>query len=170
MIVSHSLRVVLGICSLVALVGILWAIAAACDASGVRYLKWLVIGSILSMSLFMVARKFLRDVDTYRDALRAYARLKIDTIDLPSEFRFITHETTLADVSNRLGLASRVTELALPHCDGDVEHFMAHEYDLPYEAAVIVMPQRPFEPDDKIRAVSLRKRPNEDELFAPARS
>ncbi len=79
-------------------------------------------------------------------------------------FRFITHDTTLQQVIDRLGPASRVVELALRHRDGDTEHFKAHEYDLPYNAAVVVMPQRPSEAEDKIRAVYMRKAPADDWL------
>jgi len=147
----------------------MWVIAAACNAMGLPLVKWLFIGGVLAMVLFLWGREFIQGVDTYRGVIKAYARRQIQVTDLPTDFRFISHDTTLAEVIEKLGPASRVVQLALPHRDGDTEHFMAHEYDLPYEAAVIVMPQRPFEPDDKIRAVSVRKRSNDDELFAPAR-
>jgi hypothetical protein len=96
--------------------------------------------------------------------VRSYALRDIDTTVLPSTFRFITHDTTLQEVIDRLGPASRVFELALRHRDGDAEHFKAHEYDLPYNAAVIIMPQRPFEPEDKIRAIYMRNAPAHDWL------
>src|SRR4029077_5688823 len=109
------------------------------------------------------ARSFTRDVKKYIDATRVYAQRDLE-ISPPATFRFITHETTLQEVINRLGPASRIVYLALRHRDGDTEHFKAHEYDLPYSAAVLVMPQRPFEPADKIRAVDMRKAPADDWL------
>jgi hypothetical protein len=143
--------------------------AAACNALGLPRLKWVVIGAALATWAFVWLCDFGRGVNANLKVLEAYARRQIQTTELPSDFRFITHDTTLAEVTAKLGLASRVVELALQHRDGDTEHFMAYEYDLPYESAVIVMPQRPFEPGDKIRAVSVRGRSYEDELVAAAR-
>jgi hypothetical protein len=114
--------------------------AAACNAVGLPRLKWVVIGAVLATWAIAWASDFGRGVNANRKVLEAYARRQIQTTELPSDFRFITHDTTLAEVTEKLGPASRVVELALPRRDLDTEHFMAHEYDLPYEAAVIVMP------------------------------
>lgn len=148
----------------------MWAVAAASNVMGVPLVKWLFIGGVLATALFISVREFVRGVDVFREVTEAYARREIQNSELPFDFRFITHDTTLAEVTEKLGPASRVLQLALPHRGGDTEHFMAHQYNLPYEAAVFVMPQRPFEPDDKIRAIAVRKPSNEDELLAPARS
>jgi len=150
-------------------VAIVWAMAAACNALGLPRLKWVIIGAVLAMWVFAWLFNFGRGVSANLKVVEAYARRQIYATELPSDFRFITHDTTLAEVTAKLGPASCVVELALQHRDGDTEHFMVHEYDLPYEAAVVVMPQRPFGPDDKIRAVSVRGRSYEDELVAAAR-
>ena len=154
---------------LVGSAAIVWAMVAACNALGLPRLKWVVIGAVLAMWAFVWLCNFGRGVNANLKVLEAYARRQIQTTELPSDFRFITHDTTLAEVTAKLGPASRVVELALQHRDGDTEHFMAHEYDLPYEAAVVVLPQRPFGLDDKIRAVSVRGRSYEDGLVAAAR-
>jgi len=163
MTASPRLQRAVGIALLVVTVGLYWLIAKACDLMSPR-LKWFVIPAMLAFALFVLARSFVRDVKKYVDATHAYAHRDIDTAELPSSFRFITHETTLQEVIDQLGPASRVIELALRHRDGDTEHFKAHEYDLPYNAAVVVMPQRPFDREDKIRAVYMRKAPADDWL------
>jgi hypothetical protein len=163
MTASRNLPRAVGIAMLVITVGLYWLIARACDLASPR-LKWFVIPAMLLMSLVILARSFIRDVNKYVDATHAYAHRDIDTAALPPTFRFITHDTKLQEVIHRLGPASRVVDLALRHRDGDTEHFKAHEYDLPYNAAVIVMPQRPFEPEDKVRAVYMRKAPADDWL------
>jgi hypothetical protein len=152
-----------GIGMLLITVGFYWLIAKACDLASPR-LKWFVIPAMLAMALLVFARSFTRDVKKYVDATHAYAHRDIDTAELPITFRFITHDITLQQVIDQLGPASRVVDLALRHRDGDTEHFKGHEYDLPYGAAVVVMPQRPFEPEDKIRAVYMRKAPADDWL------
>jgi hypothetical protein len=156
MTASPALRKAVALLMLAAVVGLYWLIAVACDLASPR-LKWFVIPAMIAMTLLVFARNFTRGVKKYVDATDAYAHREIDTAALPSTFRFITHDTTLQEVIERLGPASRVVELALRHHDGDTEHFKGYEYDLPYSAAVIVMPQRPFEPEDKVRAVYMRK-------------
>jgi hypothetical protein len=145
------------------LLGFYWLIAAACDLASPR-LKWFVFPAMLAMCLVAWTRSFARGVDKYRRASEAYIRRQIDTAGLPQTFRFIREHTTLHEVTERLGPASRVIELPVRHRDGDIEHFKIHEYDLPYDAAVLVMPQRPFEPDDPIRAVYMRPAPKDDWL------
>jgi hypothetical protein len=163
MTVSRTVQRAIGVAMLVVLLAFYWFIAAALDLMSPR-LKWFFFPAALGMSLLIFVRSFVRDVKKYVDATQAYAHRDINTSALPSTFRFITHETTLQQVIDRLGPASRVIELALRHRDGDTEHFKAHEYELPYRAAVLVMPQRPFEAEDKIRAVYMRKAPADDWL------
>ena len=163
MTASRTVQRGVSIAMLVIVVSLYWLIAKVCDLASPR-LKWFVIPAMLGVALLVFVRSFTRDVKKYVDTTRAYARRDIDVAALPPTFRFITHETTLQQVIDRVGPASRVVELASRHSDGDTEHFKAHEYDLPYSAAVVVMPQRPFEPEDKIRAVYMRKAPADDWL------
>jgi hypothetical protein len=157
---------------LLAMGGFVWVVAVGCDHVWPEA-KWFFVGIFVvvwgGMLVFMFVRSFAGSVSGYRAIIGAYTHRRIDTAELPSDFRFISHDTTLAEIVQNLGPASRIVELPLPHRDGDVEHFMAHEYDLPYDAAVIIMPQRPFGPEDTIRAVCVRKLPTEEELLAPPR-
>ena len=94
----------------------------------------------------------------------AYAGKNLQNMNLP-EFRFITHETTVQEVIAKLGEPSRRRKLSLDsvvekqtvgayHLNG--MSIPVLEYDLPYRAAVMVMPEYPGNPNDKIRAVFYR--------------
>ena len=106
-----------GIGMLLITVGFYWLIAKACDLASPR-LKWFVIPAMVAMALLVFARSFTRDVKKYIDATHAYAHRDIDIAALPTTFRFITHDTTLQQVIDQLGPASRVVDLALRHRDG----------------------------------------------------
>lgn len=92
--------------------------------------------------------------------LEAYARSEIAP-ELPTDFSFITQETTLQMVMERAGPASRVTRLLVKR-DAAAEktaepNITAVEYDLPDRGAVIVLPEAPGEPQSRIRAVLYRR-------------
>jgi len=105
-------------------------------------------------------------IQKYDDVLRAFARREISTGQLPAEFRFITHQTTLEEVFARIGPCSREAWLPVQVEEGwgsrfamtksGKAAFLTFEYHLPYHAAVIVMPEYPFTPDNRIRAVYFR--------------
>jgi hypothetical protein len=155
---------------LVGLAAIIWAVSAGSNSAGMPWFKWLFIGIVVAIPLTIWSRQWTRGWDTGGGIAEAYARREIQNSELPSEFRFITHDTTFSEVTEKLGSASQVLQLARPHSDGDIEHFIVHQYNLPYEGAVFIMPQRPFEPDDKIRAVSMCRSSNDEELLGPIRS
>jgi hypothetical protein len=104
--------------------------------------------------------------------LDAYCRKRLQTRRLP-EFRFITHETTLQEVIDKLGEPSRRRDLffdmlvgpekAAAYGVSDLSTGVA-DYDLPYGAAAIVMPESPCQQGDKIRAVYYRS-PTMDEEY-----
>ena len=116
--------------------------------------------------IYVLGKAFRRGRSEYERILEAYARRTIRSWRLPPEFRFINHETTLAEVMQRLRTSSRV--LTLPVNEETVAGYgtiedeagapaiLIHEYQLPYRAAVIVMPEFPFEPENRIRAVFYR--------------
>ena len=116
--------------------------------------------------LFAVAKAFRRGLSEYERMLEAYASRTIRTRRLPPDFRFITNDTTLQEVMERLGPSSRVSSLIVDEDSaagyGTVETesgraaILIHEYELPYRAAVVVMPEYPFEPENRIRAVFYR--------------
>src|SRR5256885_10160169 len=106
MTAPRTLQRTVGIIMLVTVVALYWLIAKACDLASPR-LKWFVIPAMLAMALLVFARSFTRDVKKYIDATHAYAHRDIDTAALPTTFRFITHDTTLQQVIDQLGPASR---------------------------------------------------------------
>jgi hypothetical protein len=85
---------------------------------------------------------------------------------IPPEFQFITHETTLQEVIDRLGPCSREAWLPVDAHTSLTSRFAATksgklafltiEYHLPYHAAVVVMPEYPFQQENMIRAVFYR--------------
>jgi hypothetical protein len=105
-------------------------------------------------------------IQKYDNVLHVFARREISAERLPSEFQFITHETTLQEIIDRLGPCSREAWLPI---DLEAElgsHFavtksgkraiLTFEYHLPYHAAVVAMPEYPFAPENRIRAVFYR--------------
>jgi hypothetical protein len=106
---------------------------------------------------------------------KTFEAREIQTRELPSEFRFITHETTLQEVLDRLGKPSREVKVpinaeaglgyALVSSGTGPAVIQTFEYELPYRAAVIVMPEFPFARENRIRAVFYRpiQRDLEDE-------
>jgi len=101
-----------------------------------------------------------------RDVAQAFENREICTEKLPNEFRFITHDVTLEEVIGRLGEPSRVVKVPISAEDGlgyalvssntGNAEIVTYEYDLPYHAAVIVMPEFPFEMQNRIRSVFYR--------------
>jgi hypothetical protein len=101
-----------------------------------------------------------------KELAKAFADREIETQKLPNEFRFITHETTLQGVIDKLGEPSRVVKIpissetglgyALESSKSGEARIVTYEYDLAYHAAVIVLPEFPFETQNRIRAVYYR--------------
>ena len=98
-----------------------------------------------------------------REVAQAFENREIRTDELPPEFRFITHEMRLQEVIDKLGHPSRIVRVpisaegglgyALVSSNTGKAAIVTYEYDLPYHAAVIVMPEFPFEMQNRIRAV-----------------
>jgi hypothetical protein len=128
---------------------------------------WLIGGLLaIALAIRFLLRIMPAGFMVYNDALAAYAARDIPLRRLPSEFRFITHDTTLQEVIAKVGPYSR--EVKLPVDPSSVGGYgfietpqggaaiLTFEYDLPYSAAVIIMPEYPFEPSNRIRAVFYR--------------
>jgi hypothetical protein len=76
---------------------------------------------------------------------------------VPMEFRFISDETTVEEVINRARECSRLREL-----DG----IKALQYDLPDGAAVLILPEAPYQTWSRLREVRFYQRRNDIPLFA----
>jgi hypothetical protein len=100
------------------------------------------------------------------EVAQAFENREIRKEQLPAEFRFITHDTTLEEVLEKLGKPSRIVKVpispdhglgyALVSSNTSPAAIVTFEYDLPYHAAVIVMPEFPFEKANRIRSVFYR--------------
>ena len=99
--------------------------------------------------------------------VKAFNEREISTEDMPVELRFISHDTTLQDVINRVGEPTRMrvmpvdprlikgsrlveTKLGKPA-------IVVAEYDLANNAAVVIAPEYPFTSENRIRAAHYRK-------------
>lgn len=101
-----------------------------------------------------------------REVAQAFENREIRTEELPPEFRFITHDMRLQEVIDKLGEPSRILTVpinaerglgyALVSSNTSNAAIVAYEYDLPYHAAVIVMPEFPFDMQNRVRAVFYR--------------
>lgn len=115
---------------------------------------------------FIAFRRARSSRNERNEMLRAYEMRAMPTAELPPEFQFIRAETTLQAVVDKAGPHSRITQL--PTAGGDGQHgagISAFEYELPDDGAVIVMPEHPFQPESRIRAVFYRPPRRRTELI-----
>jgi hypothetical protein len=133
--------------------GLCWLIAAGSNAIWPEA-KWVFIAIFLLLVVIKLTRQFLFALNQGRELLEVYKKGEIVAVDLPAEFRFIRHETTVKEVIEKLGPYSCVTEVGKAR---------AFQYDLPSRAAVIVFPEHADEADSPIRAVCLRDAINDSE-------
>jgi hypothetical protein len=73
------------------------------------------------------------------------------TNGIPAQFAFITTNTTLQQVIDRVGKYDRVRGSGV----------LYYEYDLSDGSAVLVSPEWPFQPTNRIRGVSIYRSTNE---------
>lgn len=100
------------------------------------------------------------------EVAQAFENRELRAEQLPSEFRFITHDTTLERVIEKAGPPSRIVKVPISAKSGygyamvssqtSDAAIVTYEYDFPYYAAVIVMPEFPFQLQNRIRAVFYR--------------
>ena len=156
--------------SLIGMAAFLWLISAAADHVWPQA-KWYLVALFLAGWLFVFSRQFMGGVKEYRDATDAFVHRRIVPAELPPDFRSLSHEKTLQQVIDEFGEPSRKIELIAPGSGSERGvKFLAYEYELPYEAAVLVMPEPPSDPSCKIRAAYFRPRAADDELFSPVRA
>jgi hypothetical protein len=170
--ITGLLRILL---SLAVMGGFLWLIATATDHSWPEA-KWYFVALFAGVWAFAVLRQFIGGVSEYRDAIDAFVHGRVNAEDIPPDFRSLSHDMTMQQVMVQFGRPSRTTKLAVRVAkypksrQTRLVKFLAYEYDLPYEAAVIVMPEPPCKPESKVRAVYFRRRRNEDDFLSPVRS
>jgi len=122
--------------------------------------------------IYGLAKSFRRGASEYKKIMDIYASRQIPTRKLPPDFRFITNDTILHEVVERVGPWTGMWKLpvdedtsagyAALESESGTALIVAYEYELPYHAAVILLPEYPFGPDDRIRAVYYRP-PQRDE-------
>ncbi len=120
----------------------------------------LVVAGLAGYTAFRILRARREEEDDLRNA---YAARQIATAELPADFRFVTHSTTLASVVERAGPYSRTRQIPLTDDAGQAP-LTAAEYELPGRGGVIVIPEQPFAPDSCIRAVYYRRPRAEAEI------
>jgi hypothetical protein len=141
-----------------------------------RELKWqgyLYIAFFVGAMSYAVFRVFLRTLSEDQLIRNAYQERSIPR--LPAEFRFINHDTTLQEVFDKVGPPTRERKFALSEhigCGGygytegplGLPAITLVEYDLPYHALVALIPEYPFKPENRIRAVFYRRPLPDEEL------
>ena len=124
----------------------------------------------ISFALGIIAKVIIRLTPVAavvsREVAQAFDNREIRTTELPPEFHFITHDTRLQELIDKVGEPSRILKVpinaerglgyALVSSKTSDAAIVAYEYDLPYHAAVIVMPEFPFDMQNRIRAVFYR--------------
>lgn len=104
--------------------------------------------------IYGLVKRFRREASEYRKIMDTYASRQIPTRKLSPDFRFITNDTILHEVVERVGLCTRIWKLpvdkdtsagyAALQSESGRALIVAYEYQLPYRAAVIVFARVPL--------------------------
>jgi hypothetical protein len=132
---------------------------------------WIVF--LIGAFFYGLFRAFRRGMSESQLILNAYKERHIPR--LPAEFRFINNDTTLREVIERVGAPSRERKFPIdPSIAGGgygyteeplgVPAIVLIEYDLPYHAVVALLPEYPFQPENRIRAAFYRRPLRDEEL------
>ena len=159
--------------SLLCMAAFLWLISAAADHVWSEA-KWYFVALFVGLWLFVFARQFVGGSESVSRAPQPMPSFICVALFPPSFLPIFRRSATrrpLQQVIDEFGQPSRKLELVTPATGlGKGVTFLAYEYKLPYEAAVVVMPEPPSGPDSKIRAVCFRSRADDDEIFSPVRA
>ncbi len=121
-----------------------------------------------STFVYASIKVFNRQMNEEQLVRKAYQARDIPVGQLPDEFRFITHQTTVQEVIDQLGPYSLLRHHAVSQRFAESAELPAgtldsYIYDLPYDAAIILLPEYPFGLLDPIRAAVYRPaRMNDD--------
>jgi len=141
-----------------------------------REMKWqgyALIAVFIGGIIYGLYRAFRRGLSEEQLLLKAYQDRYIPT--LPMEFRFINNDTTLQEVFDRAGPPARERKFPIDpklvtsgygYAEGPLglPAIVLIEYDLPYHAVVALLPEFPFQPENRIRAAFYRRPLPDEEL------
>jgi hypothetical protein len=133
--------------------------------AGARAFKWwLILWPSLFVALLIIGRirAIPVAINERADMLQAFTAMKIPP-RLPADFAFITHDTSLRELLQRVGPCSRelnfavrpdeVSNYPLIETKSGAQAIRTLVYDLPDSDSLMVMPEYPFEETSVIRAV-----------------
>lgn len=120
-----------------------------------------------------IFRAFRRGLSEEQLLLKAYKERHIPR--LPEEFRFINNDTTLKEVIERVGPPTRERKFPIDpnissggygYTDGPLRlpSIVLIDYDLPYHSVVTLLPEYPFQLENRIRAAFYRRPLRDEEL------
>jgi hypothetical protein len=139
----------------------------------VMILPWLLKIGLVGASVYGAILAFKRRRSEDRSIIEAYKDRLIPTRELPIEFRFITHETTVKQVIEKAGPYLRRRKLPIDPRIATTGYIYTDDspgrpaialfgWEMPFDGAVILMPEYPFTGDSPIRAAFYRSpRPEE---------
>jgi hypothetical protein len=139
-----------------------------------REMKWYgyaFIAALIGGAIYGLYRALRRGLSEEQLLLKAYQERHIPR--LPAEFGFINNDTTLQEVFDRVGPPARERKFPINpnlvtggygYTEGPLRlpAIVLIEYDLPYHAVAVLLPEYPFQPENRIRAAFYR-RPLRDE-------
>ena len=135
--------------------------------SEVKWISKFYLALFVSLLVLGLAVRRLLGFVSGISLVKAFNKREIATEELPIEFRFISHDTTLQEVINRIGAPTRMR--VMPVDPRQVKGsrlietglgkpaMVVAEYELPNQAAVVLVPEYPFTPENRIRTAHYRK-------------
>lgn len=135
------------------------------------YVWFLVFGCIF---VFVSIKAFDRQIGEEQELKRAYKTRDIPVRRLPADFHFITHDTTVQEVIDKLGSYSRRRQhmVGSSFAEGygvargplGAPTIVSFDFELPYNDAVVLLPEYPFGLESRIRAVVYRPARMDDDV------
>jgi hypothetical protein len=135
--------------------------------SEVKWIGKFYLALFVSLFVLSLAVRRLLGFVSGISLVKAFNKREIATDEMPIEFRFINHDTTLQEVINRVGAPTRMRVMPIDRrqvkgsrlieTDLGKPAIVVAEYELPNRAAVVVVPEYPFTPENRIRTAHYRK-------------
>ncbi len=134
-----------------------------------REFHWLKVFYMVAIGgalLYGILRAFDRGMNEEQLLRKAFEERAIPTPRLPRDFAFVNRDTTVQEVVERLGpwtarrehgVSARFAETYNTMTTAtDSPAIVSYDYELPYNAAVLILPEYPFELDCRVRAIHYR--------------